>query len=219
MPTAHRRQQSARKRHSIPGFRFPSRRDGSPLWNGTDRTALIHPPTPTDIAKAGEPIFEWNDGAGIPSIAGFEGAFEKFVERYGAVMDTSNPDLSAFADRGGKTILWHGVADDIIPAAGSVHYVEAVRRTLGVNRTNSFLRFYLAPGVGHCGGGDGPQPVALLEPLMEWVEHGRAPQAEVSQNLDQDGHIVRTRPLCPYPERARYNGRGSIDDASSFGCK
>jgi hypothetical protein len=145
--------------------------------------------------------------------------FDQFVERYGAVMDTSSPDLRAFAERGGKTIIWHGIADDIIPAAGSVHYVESIRRTLGQGKTDNFLRFYLAPGVGHCRWGDGPQPVALLEPLMEWVEHRRAPTAVRSENWDEAGHVTRTRPLCPYPEHARYRGRGALDDAANFRCQ
>src|SRR6202035_3739647 len=87
------------------------------------------------------------------SVAAFEVQFDEFVERYGGVMDTSTADLGAFAERGGKTIIWHGIADDIIPAAGSVHYVESVRRVLGSRKADAFLRFYLAPGVGHCGGG------------------------------------------------------------------
>jgi hypothetical protein len=157
----------------------PHRIGGARLWNGIDRAALIHAPVPNDIARSRASPFSdgGTTGPGIPSIADFEANFDQFVERYGAVMDTSNPDLSAFADRGSKTLIWHGVADDIIPAAGSVHYVEAVRHTLGAGKTADFLRFYQVPGVQHCGGGDGRPPVALLEPLMNWVEHGRAPPA------------------------------------------
>ncbi|HEY7640225.1 MAG TPA: tannase/feruloyl esterase family alpha/beta hydrolase [Steroidobacteraceae bacterium] len=195
----------------------PRRRDGSPLWNGIDRAALIHapqaPPSKAGPFSEGEPP----DATSL-SLAAFEPQFDQFVERYGAVMDTSSPDLDAFAKHG-KTILWHGVADDIIPAAGTVHYVDSIRRTLGESETDNFLRFYVAPGVKHCGGGDGPQPVALLEPLMEWVEQGRAPKAVRSENRDPAGRITRTRPLCPYPALARYRGRGSLDDAASFRCE
>lgn len=195
----------------------PRRRDGSRLWNGIDRAVLIH--APQSVANWASPFSDGRapDAAGA-SIAAFEVGFDQFVERYGAVMDTSSPDLSAFAKRG-KTIIWHGVADDIIPTAGSVHYVESIRRTLGPRETDNFLRFYLAPGVGHCRWGDGPQPVELLEPLMQWVEHGRAPASVRSENWDQAGVVTRTRPLCPYPERVRYRGRGSLDDAASFQCQ
>jgi feruloyl esterase len=196
----------------------PRRNDGSPLWNGIDRAALIHAPQPPPPSQA-SPFSEGKaPDAKSFSLAAFETEFDQFVERYGAVMDTSSPDLAAFAKHG-KTILWHGVADDIIPAAGTVHYVDSIRRTLGERETDKFLRFYLAPGVGHCGGGDGPQPVALLEPLMEWVEHDRAPKEVRSENRDQAGRVTRTRPLCPYPTLARYRGRGSLDDATSFRCR
>jgi hypothetical protein len=196
----------------------PRRRDGSRLWNGIDRAALIH--APQSPAHWAEPFFDGKapDARGL-STAAFETLFDQFVERYGAIMDTSNPDLQAFAERRGKTILWHGVADDVIPAAGTVHYVESIRRTLGPVKTDNFLRFYLAPGVGHCQWGEGPQPVALLEPLMEWVELGRAPTAVRSEKRDPAGHLARTRPLCPYPERVRYQGRGSLNDAANFRCR
>lgn len=195
----------------------PLRRDGSRLWNGIDRAALIH--APQAPANKASPFSE-DDALDADSLsrAAFETQFDGFVERYGAVMDTSTPDLGGFAKHG-KTILWHGVADDIIPAAGTVHYVDSIRRALGERETDTFLRFYLAPGVEHCGGGAGPQPVALLEPLMEWVEHDHAPNTVRSENRDQAGRVTRTRPLCPYPALARYRGRGSLDDADSFRCE
>jgi hypothetical protein len=196
----------------------PRRRDGSSLWNGIDRAALIHAPQPPPANQA-SPFSDGRapDPASL-SLAAFETQFNQFVERYGGVMDTSSPVVGAFA-RHGKTILWHGVADDIIPARGTVHYVNSIRRTLGERETDAFLRFYIAPGVGHCGGGDGPQPVALLEPLMEWVEHDRAPEAVRSENRDETGHITRTRPLCPYPALARYRGHGALNDGASFQCQ
>jgi feruloyl esterase len=198
----------------------PHRRDGQPLWNGTDRAALIHAPPPLDVATARPgPFSARSSRPVIPSIAGFEDEFDEFVERYGAVMDTSDPDLSGFAHGGGKTILWHGIADDVIPAAGTVRYVESVRGTLGAAKTDEFLRFYLAPGVGHCGGGNGPPPVALLGPLMDWVEHGRSPREVRGEQRDAAGNVVRSRPLCPYPQRVRYRGHGSIDAAGSFQCR
>jgi hypothetical protein len=191
------------------------------LWNGIDRAALIRAPPPPEVitARANPFADRPRQPAAIASIAGFEEQFDEFVERYGGVMDTSDPDLSRFAASGGKTIIWHGVADDIIPAAGSARYVAAVRETLGVSRTDTFLRFYLAPGVLHCGGGDGPQPLSLLEPLMDWVERGRAPKALRSEVVDLAGIAVKTRPLCPDPQRARYRGHGSFDDGAHFKCR
>jgi hypothetical protein len=193
----------------------PRRSDGSSLWNGTDPAALLHAST---SAAWLEP-FE-NEGRALerPSLARFESQFNNFVNRYGPTMDTSDPSIGAFAAHGGKTILWHGVADDVIPAAGTVHYVEAVQKALGASATDAFLRFYEAPGALHCQGGNGPQPVDLLEPLMMWVEHGKAPAAGRSENWDASGHISRTRPLCSYPTHARFNGSGNENDARSFSC-
>ena len=197
----------------------PRRRDDSLLWNGIDRAALIHPPLVALGDGAKSPFGETSiaDPNSL-SLAAFEIQFDEFVERY-AVMDTASPDLREFAEAGGKTLIWHGVADDIIPAAGSVHYVDAIRRLSGIREADRFLRFYLAPGVGHCGGGVGPQPVGLLEALMDWVESGRAPKALRSENWNDAGKTTRTHPLCPYPSQARYRGRGSVDDVSSFRCQ
>ena len=193
----------------------PHRPDGAPLWNGTDRAALIHSSTSALWLEQFEAEGRTLEG---PSLAGFESQFGKFVKRYGPTMDTSDPDVRAFAAHGGKTILWHGVADDVIPAAGTVHYVQSIQKTLGKRATDQFLRFYEAPGVLHCQGGDGPQPVDLLEPLMMWVEHGQTPTAGRSENWDAGGHTSRTRPLCPYPTHARFDGAGNPDDAKSFSC-
>jgi hypothetical protein len=195
----------------------PRRHDGAPLWNGIDRAARIHPlfvpqgPLPFGDAQLAHPS--------TLSIRTFETQFDEFIERYGGVMDTSNPDLGAFAKHGGKTILWHGIADDIIPAAGSVRYVQSIRHALGNVATDSFLRLYLAPGVGHCTGGDGPPPVGLFESLMTWVEQGHAPAVQRSEKRNDGGGIERARPLCPYPEYARYRGHGSLDEAGSFACR
>ncbi len=193
----------------------PHRADGSSLWNGTDPAALIHSSTSTLWL---EPFEAEGRALERPSLAGFESQFDTFVRRFGRTMDTADPDLRAFAAHGGKTILWHGVADDVIPAAGTVHYVQSIQKTLGSSATDKFLRFYEAPGVLHCQGGDGPQPVDLLEPLMLWVERGQAPTAGRSENWDAGGHTSRTRPLCPYPTHARFTGAGNRNDAGSFRC-
>jgi Tannase and feruloyl esterase len=193
----------------------PHRSDGSQLWNGTDPAALIHSSTSALWLDQFE-----DEGRALerPTLARFESQFNKFVSRYGPTMDTSDPDVRAFAARGGKTILWHGVADDVIPAAGTVHYVESIQEKLGTRATDKFLRFYEAPGVLHCQGGDGPQPVDLLEPLMMWVEQAHAPTAGRSESWDASGHTTRTRPLCPYPTHAHLNDEGNRDDAKSFSC-
>ena len=94
--------------------------------------------------------------------------------------DATNPDLSAFADRGGKLILWHGWADQHISPLNTIAYHQAVQVQMGQSKAESFERLYLLPGVYHCGGGEGPSLLDLLTPMMSWVEKGQAPAAIVT---------------------------------------
>jgi len=80
------------------------------------------------------------------------------------------------------------------------------------------VRLFLAPGMGHCAGGDGPDTFDKVNALENWVERGQAPtRLEASHRTN--GTVDRTRPLCAYPQVARYSGTGSIDDAANFVCK
>jgi len=75
----------------------------------------------------------------------------------------------------------------------------------------------VAPGMGHCGGGEGPNVFDKVGPLDQWVAQGRPPAAIVASHLTA-GKVDRSRPLCPYPQTAKYTGTGSIDDAANFVC-
>jgi feruloyl esterase len=88
----------------------------------------------------------------------------------------------------------------------------------GAQKTSEFARLFLAPGVGHCGGGAGPAPSGVLEALMAWVEDGKAPETLTAMRRDQAGLVTRSRPLCQYPLVAKYKGSGSTDDAANFVC-
>jgi feruloyl esterase len=79
------------------------------------------------------------------------------------------------------------------------------------------LRLYMAPGMGHCGGGDGPNRFDMVTSLEQWVEHGKAPK-EILASHSTGGKIDRTRPLCPFPQVAKYKGTGSTDEAANFVC-
>jgi feruloyl esterase len=87
----------------------------------------------------------------------------------------------------------------------------------GFDRTRDFFRLFMAPGMGHCAGGPGPNQFDAIGALERWVEKGVAPDSLVA-TLNVGGKPVRTRPLCPYPQVARYKGAGSIDDAANFTC-
>ena len=156
-------------------------------------------------------------------------------EKTGQALNAINPDLGLFRKRGGKLILYHGWSDAAIPATSTIDYYRQVVATLGRRKVNSFVRFYLAPGMQHCGGGPGPNffgQLANASPadpghnmysaLEQWVEKGVAPSRFIAtkyvNDTDHTKGIKMTRPLCPYPEVAKYRGTGDINDAANFVC-
>jgi hypothetical protein len=145
--------------------------------------------------------------------------FKDSVARVGPLMASDDPNLARFRNRGGKVIMWHGFADQLIVPAGTIDYYDAVTRRLGggYQQTQKFARLFMAPGVGHCGGGEGPQPNGLFEALVSWVEQGKAPDRIVATKTV--GGTTQSRPLCPYPAFARWTGAGSSDDAANFVCR
>jgi feruloyl esterase len=138
------------------------------------------------------------------------------VQRWSELADAKDPDLSAFRASGGKLIMTYGWADQILQPMMGVNYYESVRATHGES-TDEFARLFMMPGVTHCSGGVGPDQVDAVTAVIDWVETNRAPDSLLASKVS-DGEVVRTRPLCPYPQVARYRGQGSIDDAASFRC-
>ena len=130
-----------------------------------------------------------------------------------AILEGSHPVPKPFADRGGKVLMWHGLADSLVPPEQSEHYWKEVAHLSG-NKTKDFFRLFMAPGVGHCGGGTGPSPVDPLAALVGWVENGVAPNALPAERL-VSGVLQRARNLCPFPQVQVYQG-GDINAASSF---
>ncbi|OLC74651.1 MAG: hypothetical protein AUH72_21425 [Acidobacteria bacterium 13_1_40CM_4_65_8] len=133
-----------------------------------------------------------------------------------SVLDATDPDLSRFNARGGKIVGYFGWADPALNPMMGVNYYESVRQTVGPS-TADFYRLFMVPGMFHCSGGVGASTFDALTPLVEWVEKSVAPRSIVGSRV-VDGTVVRTRPLCPYPEVAKYKGSGSIDEAASFAC-
>ncbi|GAA4249404.1 tannase/feruloyl esterase family alpha/beta hydrolase [Dactylosporangium darangshiense] len=127
----------------------------------------------------------------------------------------TDPDLSRFARRGGKLVLWHGWSDQHITPQSTLEYYDAMRRTMGGRTVDGFARLYLFPGMAHCAGGLGPDRFDVMSPLMAWVERDTAPSRLVVSRVE-NGAVTRTRPVFPYPAVARYDGTGSIDDAANF---
>jgi feruloyl esterase len=152
----------------------------------------------------------------------------------GRALDAVDPDLGAFASRGGKLILYHGWDDPAIPALSTIHYHDDVVGRMGRQRADSFARLYMVSGMQHCDGGPGPDSFGqdMTMPtddarhnvriaLEEWVEKGAAPSEVIAAKRDAGAPEARptaTRPLCPYPQLAKYDGTGDTSAASSFAC-
>jgi feruloyl esterase len=141
--------------------------------------------------------------------------FEKLQPARNA-LDATDPDLSRFKARGGRILSYFGWADPALNPMMGVRYYEAVVTKLGPS-TGDFYRLFMVPGMLHCGGGVGVNSFDAFTPLVEWVEKGTAPGSLMAARTSE-GKSVRTRPLCPYPEVARYKGSGSTDEAANFSC-
>jgi feruloyl esterase len=129
-----------------------------------------------------------------------------------------DPDLKAFVTRGGKLLQYHGWSDpQISPAISTQYYARVAQALGGAARLHDSYRLFMAPGMGHCSGGDGPNTFDALAALETWVEEGRAPERILASHSTK-GVVDRTRPLCPYPQIATYTGSGSVDDAANFVC-
>jgi feruloyl esterase len=135
-----------------------------------------------------------------------------------ARVNASNADISAFVGRGGKLILSGGWNNALVPAGAVVDYYGRVNASLGASRTRASVRLYMVPGMIECNGGPGTDTFDMLRVMRGWVERGEAPNEVIASRVER-GKVVRTRPLCPYPQMATYRGRGSTDEASSFVCK
>jgi len=131
-------------------------------------------------------------------------------------MIDQSPDISAFAARGGKLLLAHGLQDVLVSTRATEDYYERLVQTMGSDNVNGFVRFYEVPGFGHAVSSQFNATWDSLTALEQWVEHGVAPANQVT--VDTVGVPGRSRPLCDYPKWARYNGAGDINAAASFTC-
>ncbi len=133
------------------------------------------------------------------------------------VLDATDPELTRFKERRGKLLMYFGWADQALNAQMGVDYYESAMARMGPT-TPAFFRLFMVPGMFHCAGGVGCSSFDKLTPLMQWVEQGVAPERLIGTRL-VSGKAVRTRPLCPYPQVAKYKGAGSVDEAENFACQ
>jgi feruloyl esterase len=140
------------------------------------------------------------------------------IREVSALTDSTNPDLSAFASRGGKLIMLEHMADYAQSPYAGIRYFRAVQGKMGAERVRRFMRLYTAPGVDHVGSG-APANVDMLSALVDWVEKGEAPGdlQVIEQSFEATPKVLRARPLCQWPKWPKYRA-GDVNDAKSFGC-
>lgn len=176
-----------------------------------------------------EAIFKWALGADWNwRNFDFDRDYAAMVAKLGPALNALDPDLSEFQSRGHKLIVYHGWADWLVPPGEAINYREAViaRRqrdartptvpVAATQETDRFYRLFMIPGMAHCGGGPGLTGFSGLDPLLKWVENGIAPASITASG--KPGGIAVERPVCPYPDVARYRGSGSTNDAANFIC-
>jgi len=162
-----------------------------------------------------------------------EEALKMADEKTAKLLNATDADISVFKARGGKLILYHGWNDPAISALNTVNYYNEVVSKMGGDEAQAFLRLYMVPGMQHCGGGPGPDSFGQFGAgakdalhnvklaLEQWVERGIAPSAIIAtkyENGDASKGLKMTRPLCVYPQVAKYKGSGDSNDAANFSC-
>lgn len=202
------------------GLRSPS---GETIFSGPalgteaapDWDAWIDSPQNTMI---GEEFYRWM----VYDNPGFEIETYDFARDYAVALErlasslNASTDLSAFTRRGGKLIIYQGWADPAVTAASTIKYYGDVQQKIGPAAADQ-VRLFMAPGMGHCAGGPGPDSFDMQTALERWVELGETPERVIAEKKGSDEPL--SRPLCAWPQTAHYSGSGSIRDAANFACK
>lgn len=176
-----------------------------------------------------EAIFQWALGANWNwRTFDFDRDYAAMVARLGPAVNAIDPDLRAFESHGHKLLVYHGWADPLVVPGEAINYREAVlaRRQRNARakaspaavqrETDRFYRLFMVPGMAHCGGGPGLTEFHGMDALVKWVEQGVAPDSIVASG--KPGGVAVERPVCRYPQVAKYRGSGNVNEAASFVC-
>jgi hypothetical protein len=219
---------------SYPGYNYggEDQPDGMVAWSSGPKPPVYPLPPPAEQSRA------WYFGAG--AVRYFLAGDAQFdprqfrpedhkarIERISTLMDSTDPDLSRFAARGGRLILKENMSDFAQSPFAGVAYYKSVVAKLGQSAVDQFLHFYVTPGANHGGtgvssvdGGPLPRGIDLLAEIDDWVDRGIAPHAlvQVAQEAKPPFTVTASRPMCRYPAWPRYKGEGSPKEAASFAC-
>jgi hypothetical protein len=188
---------------------------------GTATTSNVTRPAPFSSTEAWYQLFvlqETSANVSQLSYAEFDELTQISIDLFTEILGTEHPDLTSFKASGGKILTWHGLSDQLLSHEGTIKYRQSLETNMGsVEVVNEFNRVFLAPGVAHCRGGNGPLPVEPLSVLADWVETGIVPET-LFASITTNGTRI-TRNLCLYPKRLAYDGHGDVKSAASFDCK